>query len=109
MITKPMLKNSTARSLDYETVLIEQLKDPEEARAYLNAALQEEDPRVFLLALKRIVLAQKSMVVVRRKAKLSVENFEKIFNARTMPRLETLVPLLHAVGFDINFELISKK
>ena len=109
MITKAMLKNSSPRGLDYETVLIEQLRDPEEAQAYLNAALQEDDPRMFLIALGHVVKTKKNLAVVRRKVKLNAEEFDKIFKARTMPKLETLVPLLQAVGFRINFEPITKK
>ena len=43
---------------DYKEHLLEQLKKPEEAAAYLNAALQDNDPHVFLLALRDIVEAQ---------------------------------------------------
>ena len=43
-----------ARSRDYQADLIEALKDPLEAREYLNAALEEEDHEVLLLALRDI-------------------------------------------------------
>jgi DNA-binding phage protein len=42
----------------YEEYLLSQLKDSEEAAAYLNAALQDDDPHVFLLALRDIAEAQ---------------------------------------------------
>jgi len=42
------------KTTDYKEALIERLKEPEEAIAYLNAALKDEDRRVFLLALKDI-------------------------------------------------------
>lgn len=40
---------------NYEDSLIEALKDSEKAIAYLNAALMDEDQRVFLLALKDVL------------------------------------------------------
>lgn len=43
---------------DYQEKLIDDLQDPEEALAYLNAASMDEDPRVFLLALKHVLQAQ---------------------------------------------------
>lgn len=42
----------------YEESLYEALKDHGEALAYLNAALQDEDQRVFVLALKDVLTAQ---------------------------------------------------
>jgi len=39
---------------DYQEKLIQSLQDPELASAYLNEALRDEDPRVFLLALKNV-------------------------------------------------------
>jgi DNA-binding phage protein len=42
----------------YKEHLLEQLQDPEEAAAYLNAALHDEDPYAFLLALRNIAEAQ---------------------------------------------------
>jgi DNA-binding phage protein len=43
---------------DYQEKLIQDLQDPEEASLYLNEALKDEDPRVFLLALKNVCEAQ---------------------------------------------------
>ncbi len=43
---------------DYQEKLIQDLQDPEEASLYLNEALKNEDPRVFLLALKNVCEAQ---------------------------------------------------
>lgn len=45
-------------SRDYEEGLVEDLKVPEEATEYLNAALEEDDKEVFLLALKQVTMAQ---------------------------------------------------
>jgi DNA-binding phage protein len=43
------------RTIDYEENLLKALQDPEEALAYLDAALMDEDPNVFLLALKHVL------------------------------------------------------
>ena len=34
----------------YDKYLLKALKDPKEAAAYLNAALEEDNPKVFLMA-----------------------------------------------------------
>ncbi len=43
--------------IDYQEELIESLQDFDEAVAYLNEALADEDPRVFLMALKNVLEA----------------------------------------------------
>ena len=43
---------------DYVEGLREDLKDPQEAAAYLNAALEEESEDVFLLALQDVMAAK---------------------------------------------------
>ena len=39
------------RLIDYQENLLETLKDQQAAFHYLNAAIQDEDPRIFALAL----------------------------------------------------------
>lgn len=57
---------------DYQKKLIQDLQDPEEASLYLNEALKDEDPRVFLLALRNVCEAQKeTMAALARQAKIS--------------------------------------
>ena len=50
-----------AKVRDYKEHLLEQLQDPEEAAAYLNAALHDDDQHVFLLALRDIAEVQGGM------------------------------------------------
>ena len=45
----------------YKEHLFERLQDADEAAAYLNAALEDEDPRVFLLALRDVTDASGGM------------------------------------------------
>jgi DNA-binding phage protein len=42
-------------SLPYDDYLIASLKNRRRAEAYLKVAFEEEDPRVFLLALRNVV------------------------------------------------------
>ena len=43
---------------DYQEKLLHDLQDSQLANAYLNEALLDEDPRIFLLALKNVCQAQ---------------------------------------------------
>lgn len=50
-------KASMTQRTAYQQDLIEALKNPEEAAAYLNAALEEGDKETFLLALRNVAEA----------------------------------------------------
>jgi DNA-binding phage protein len=52
-----MAMKSYKATKDYKEYLRETLADPEEAAAYLNAALEEGDESVFLLALRDVAEA----------------------------------------------------
>lgn len=43
---------------NYQDKLMQDLQDNELAIAYLNESLMDEDPRIFLLALKNVLEAQ---------------------------------------------------
>lgn len=45
----------------YQQDLIESLRDPREAEEYLNAALEEDDPELFLLALRNVAEVNSSL------------------------------------------------
>lgn len=87
---------------DYQEKLIQDLQDPILASAYLNEALLDDDPRIFLLALKNVYLAQgEEMTTIARKAKLSRENLYRILSKRGNPKLTSIVALLNAAGFSL--------
>ena len=52
--TKTAAKKAAAPSLPYETQLIERLKDPQEAAAYLAAAIEDGDRGAMMLALRHV-------------------------------------------------------
>ncbi|WP_299408307.1 hypothetical protein [Acaryochloris sp. IP29b_bin.148] len=49
------------RSRSYKEDLLTALQDPDEAKAYLNSALEDGDEAVFLLALRNVVEAEMGM------------------------------------------------
>jgi probable addiction module antidote protein len=82
---------------DYRESLLEDLQDPEEAAAYLTAALDEGDPAVFLLALRNVAEA-KGMSTVAAQAQLNRESLYRMLSERGNPQLASLVALLDALG-----------
>ncbi len=83
----------------YQPDLVESLRDAREAEEYLNAALEEGDPELFLLALRNVAEAQGGVAQLAKKAKLNRESLYKILSERGNPELKSLDALLHALGF----------
>ncbi len=91
-------------AIRYDEGLREDLNNPEEARAYLNAAIEDGDQEVFLLALRDVAEA-KGMSEVARNAHLNRENVYRILSSKGNPQLSSLTALLHSVGLKLAVEV----
>jgi probable addiction module antidote protein len=87
------------KSKAYQPGLIESLRDAREAEEYLNAALEEDDPEQFLVALRNVAEAQGGVAQLAEKAKLNRESLYKMLSERGNPEFRSLDALLHALGF----------
>lgn len=88
----------------YQHDLIEALKDPCEAAAYLNAAIEEGDREVFMLALRNVAEANGGVGAVAAKANLSRESLYRMLSRRGNPEIKSLIPLLHSMGLKLAVE-----
>ena len=90
------------RLIDYQENLLHELQDPNEAIAYLNAALMDADPRVFLLALRSVIDAQNiDISATAKKAKLNRENLYKMLSKKGNPQFSSLVALINAMNWHL--------
>ena len=90
----------------YQEELIESLKDPIEAAEYLNAALEDGDPEVFLLALRDVVGARGGgMTSLAEKTKLNRESLYRMLSKKGNPELRSLGALLDALGLRLAVEV----
>ena len=100
------------RSKKYNDLLIESLKDPEEAIFYLNAVLQdcrtdeEESQKLLLLALQNVAIAQGGLAKLAKKTGLGRESLYKTLSRNGNPKISTLTTLVNALGFNLT---ISKR
>lgn len=83
----------------YQTDLIESLRNAREAELYLNAALEEDDPKMFLLALRNVAEAQGGVASLAEKTKLNRESLYRMLSERGNPEFRSLDALLRALGF----------
>src|SRR5664280_637450 len=86
------------RSAPYDDLLMDMLKDEERALAYLNAALEEQDPRVFLIALRDVTQAQGGIAKVAARSGLNRESLYRALSEKGNPSVHTLAAVLGALG-----------
>ncbi len=91
---------------DHQKSLLETLKDPREAAEYLNAALEEGDNELFLLALKNVVKAS-GVTNIARKTHLNRENLYKMLSEKGNPELTSLWSILSSIGLKISIDTAS--
>ena len=74
------------------------LRNPKEAAHYLNACLEDEDARVFLLALRDVANAHGGIRALSRDTRLNRESLYRMLSKAGNPSLESLAAVLHACG-----------
>jgi probable addiction module antidote protein len=79
-------------------MLDEDLKDPAEAAAYLSACLQDDDPEVFLLALRDVARARGGVAKLAEMTELNREHLYRMLSEKGNPELRSLEALLDALG-----------
>lgn len=80
--------------------LREQLRDPGFAAEYLTAAAEDEEPAVFLQALRKVAEVQ-GMAKVAKRAGIPRESLYRMLSAKGNPRWSTLAPVVRATGLKL--------
>lgn len=108
---KPARKKARAAapSLPYEAWLIESLKDRKQAAAYLEAAIEDGDQAVLMLALRHVAQAQGGVAEVARRAKLTREATYKMLSKVGNPALSSLTAVLAATGLRLSVKLVEQR
>lgn len=96
--------SKSKRTGDFREYVIESLKeDPELASEYLNAAIEDGDIRVFLMALGDLAKAR-GMSAVSKKTGLNRENIYRIVSVKGNPQIKSVFALLDAMGLKLKTE-----
>jgi probable addiction module antidote protein len=93
-----------AKSKSYRDSLIESLKDPTEAAEYLNAALEDGEAEVFLLALRDVVDSFGGVGKLAAATSLNRESLYRMLSTKGNPEFFSLSTVLDAVGFRLAVE-----
>lgn len=90
-------------SVSYEDGLKEDLRDLQEAAAYLDAAIEEGSQEVFLMALRDVAEAH-GIGRLARSAMLNREHLYRILSERGNPHLASLIALLDVLGLRLSVQ-----
>lgn len=94
-----------ASSKNCQDSLLESLTDAAEAAAYLNAALEDGDNEVFLLALRNVADARLGgMSKLAEATGLNRESLYRMLSENGNPELNSLSRLLQALGLKLAVE-----
>lgn len=98
------------RSRPWEESLYPWLRDDDElAMGYLNDALHDDDPRVFLLALRQVAEARGiGMTELSKTTGLDRAGLYRTLSKKGNPELKSLTAILKAIGFEINIAQINQ-
>ena len=86
----------------------EYLDSEEMIAEYLSAALEEDDPCVFLAAVGHVAKAR-GMSAIAQESGLGRESLYKAFSPGAKPRYETVQKVLHSLGVKINVSASSRE
>lgn len=90
-----------AKTRNYKDDLLKALTDPTEAREYLNAALEDENPEVFLLAIRDLVEANSTMSELAKATNRNRESSYKTLSEKGNPQLNSVRQILNNLGFEL--------
>lgn len=82
---------------DYDELLFEDLRDPDEAAAYLTACFEDSEA-VFLQGLRKVAEAHGGVSALAIKADLNRESLYRLLSKKGNPRLSSLSAVLGGLG-----------
>jgi len=88
------------RDVSFDEYMVESMKDPTEAAAYIEPAIDLEDPTALLLALRHVAKAHGM-------AEVADKNLFKALSAAGNPTLATVHKVLAAVGLRLSVEPLT--
>ena len=91
------------RDVSFDDYMVESMKDPVQAAAYIEAVIDLEDPAALLVALRHVAKAH-GMTEVARRADVGDKNLFKALSATGNPTLATVHKVLAAVGLRLSVE-----
>ncbi|MCH7695443.1 MAG: putative addiction module antidote protein [Proteobacteria bacterium] len=78
------------------------LKTSEDIAAYLNEVLEDDDPKLLMLALRNVADSQGGITSIAEHTGLNRESLYKTLSGKRNPRIETINAILHVFGLRLS-------
>ena len=85
----------------FGAVVRDSIQNPNDAAAYLTAAANDEDGRVFLAALKNVIDVHGGLSELSRKTSLNRGNLHRSLTGKGTPRFATVQKMITVSGFEL--------
>lgn len=85
------------------------LRTDRQVAAYLDAALEDGDPRVLLQAVRDVAAVRGGMAALARRAGIPRESLYRMLSSRGNPSYAAVRSILGAVGFRLSVEPGAKR
>jgi probable addiction module antidote protein len=86
----------------FDEVFSKDLRDPEFVREYLEAALEEDDMKSFLVALQNVIRATQEAKITTEISTIEQANFYKSFSESGNPQIATVDRILRQLGLRLS-------
>src|SRR5574341_2587318 len=97
------------RRVSYDDLLMEMLNDEDRALAYLDAALDEQEPGGFLVALRNVTQARGGIGKVAQRSGLNRESLYRALSKEGNPSVQTLAAILRVLGARLGVSRIASR
>ena len=94
------------RDITYDAELLNGLKDPVEAAAFIEAVMDLNDPDALKLAMRKVAQAH-GISEISRRAELGEKTLFRALSLSGNPRLDTVNKVLNAVGLRLTVKPIG--
>lgn len=94
------------RDITYDAELLNGLKDPVEAAAFIEAVMDLNDPDALKLAMRKVAQAH-GIAEISRRAELGEKTLFRALSLSGNPRLDTVNKVLNAVGLRLTVKPIG--
>ena len=96
----------------FNEYMINELKDPKEAKLFLELAMEEyekdRDTAALMLTFRLIAEAQGGIAKLADKSHLNRQNLYKILTGKAVPRFDTTLSIMKGLGYRISLENIGQ-
>lgn len=87
--------------LKFRDDLLERLKDPKEAEAFLDAALEEDDPATFLELLRLLAQSKGGMAALAKRSHIHRVAVYKMLSKDANPSFRNVLNITKAMGYQM--------